>query len=75
MVQSEDSRSTALHEAAAANSGGCVQVLLAAGARLDLVNGSGETPFDCTHLHDIKRWVAGQVTSGQVIERSLLPRV
>ena len=52
---------TALHEAATANSAGCVQVLLAAGARLDLVNGSGETPFDCTHLHDIKRWVGGEV--------------
>ncbi len=54
-VQSEDTRSSALHEAASANSVGCVQRLLGAGARLDLINGVGETPFECSMLHDIKK--------------------
>ena len=46
---------TALHEAASANSEGCVLQLLAAGARLDLINGAGETAFHCSMIHEIKR--------------------
>ena len=48
---------TPLHEAASANSMGCVSYLLSAGARQDVCNASGETPFDCSTLHEVKKYV------------------
>ena len=46
---------TALHEAAAANSVAGVAYLLSVGASQDVCNASGETPFDCSRLHEVKK--------------------
>lgn len=55
LKQSEDSQSTPLHEAAAINSVGCVGYLLSVGARQDLYDAGGATPFDCATQHEVKR--------------------
>ena len=46
---------SALHEAASANSLPTVQCLLSAGASVSAQNSAGETPFDSTTLVEIRQ--------------------
>ena len=55
LIQSSDTLSTPLHEAATVNSLPTVEFLISAGANLTAQNVAGETPFDCTTLLEIRR--------------------
>ena len=57
LFQSSDLLSTALHdhEAASMNELSTVNYLLSIGADRDIINTSGEKPFDCTKMLEIQQ--------------------
>lgn len=55
IMQSCDTLTTALHEAASTNDIEVVKYLLSVGADITLVNLSGEQSFDCTTIPEIRK--------------------